>query len=304
MDSILDIGAPMSAAFLERCLARLRQRYPFLYCRELSRTRCGRPLCAVQLGGGAVKVMITAAHHANESITALLLLRFLEQFCRAVCRDERLDGISARKLFQTSMLYCVPLANPDGAELVSGALAESSPEYRAAKEIAGQFPGIAFPDGWKANLSGVDLNLNFPADWELAKKIKAAQGFDRPAPRDYPGKAPLDQPETAALCAWCGCIRPDRLVCLHTQGEVIYPANEPVPGSAVLAERMQSVSGYAVQTAPPQSANAGFKDWFCARFRRPGFTVEAGLGTNPLPLSDLSSIYPAVRAILLQTLRP
>ena len=36
-----------------------------------------------------------------------------------------------------------------------------------------------FQVGWKANIKGVDLNLQFPAGWEKAKEIKYAQGFTR-----------------------------------------------------------------------------------------------------------------------------
>ena len=41
--------------------------------------------------------------------------------------------------------------------------------------------------GWKANINGVDLNLQFPAGWENAKEIKYSQGFNKPAPRDFVG---------------------------------------------------------------------------------------------------------------------
>ena len=44
-----------------------------------------------------------------------------------------------------------------------------------------------FQVGWKANINGVDLNLQFPAGWENAKEIKYAQGFNKPAPRDFVG---------------------------------------------------------------------------------------------------------------------
>ena len=42
---------------------------------------------------------------------------------------------------------------------------------------------------------------------------------------------------------------------------------------------------------PPESAYAGYKDWFIKHFRRPGYTIEAGSGENPLPLSQFPEIY-------------
>ena len=73
----------------------------------------------------------------------------------------------------------MPLVNPDGVDLVTGALSKSSPSYKQAEKIAYGFATIPFPDGWRANIRGVDLNLQFPAEWEMARKIKYEQGFTR-----------------------------------------------------------------------------------------------------------------------------
>ena len=54
------------------------------------------------------------------------------------------------------------------------------------------FQILLFQVGWKANINGVDLNLQFPAGWENAKEIKYAQGFTKPAPRDFVGYRSFD----------------------------------------------------------------------------------------------------------------
>jgi hypothetical protein len=37
--------------------------------------------------------------------------------------------------------------------------------------------------------------------------------------------------------------------------------------------------------------HAGYKDWFIEEYTRPGYTIEAGLGRNPLPISQFDMIY-------------
>lgn len=215
----------MTSGLQEQYIKRLRRVAPFAYIKTLTRTAGGRPVVAIQLGCGCTKVLVTGTHHANESITGTLLWELLLTYCRAICNGGTFGGKSARALYRNSMLYCVPLVNPDGADLVAGAIPEASPEYVQAAAIADVFPQIPFPDGWKANLRGVDLNLNYPASWDLAKQIKAGLGFDRAAPRDFPGNQPLDQRETAGSC------------CLHSLHPAGYSPGLPHAGPRHLPRR-------------------------------------------------------------------
>ena len=68
---------------------------------------------------------------------------------------------------------------------------------------------------------------------------------------------------------------------------------------ALEAERFAAASGYDVAETPYASGHAGYKDWFLQDFRRPGFTIEAGSGENPLPLSQFPDIWSDNLGILL-----
>lgn len=82
-------------------------------------------------------------------------------------------------MFEEFTLYLIPLVNPDGVDLVNGVL-DNDMYYKQAERIAQSFPQIPFPQGWKAKIQGVDLNLQFPAGWDVAKRNKYAQGYVRP----------------------------------------------------------------------------------------------------------------------------
>ena len=58
-----------------------------------------------------------------------------------------------------------------------------------------------------------------------------------------------------------------------------------------MGEEFARLSGYELADTPEESSYAGYKDWFIQRYRRPGYTIEAGAGTNPLPLDQFAEIY-------------
>lgn len=107
------------------------------------------------------------------------------------------------------------------------------------------------------------------------------------------GRSPLSQLESIALAAYTESVDPALVLAYHTQGKVIYWQYQDIriPGARALAEEFARVSGYALEQVPYASSFAGYKDWFIQRFRRPGFTIEAGEGDNPLPIEQFPQIY-------------
>ena len=297
--SIVSTNIPITSARNTQLIQALARQYPIISVRQFGTTAFGRPLWAMTIGSGERKVLFTAAHHANEWITAYVLLRFAEELAAAISSGGTLYGIPASTLANTEITL-VPLVDPDGVDLVTGAIAPGSVEYELARILGDNYPDIAFPDGWKANLMGVDLNLQYPAGWLRAREIKFSQGFTRPGPRDYVGRAPLNQLESRALAELTEEIDPDLVLAYHTQGKVIYWQFDDieVPGAEALANDFARTSGYGLEEVPMESAFAGYKDWFIQYFRRPGFTIEVGEGEIPLPLTQFEEIYRAKLGIL------
>ena len=300
--AIVKTDVPMTYARCEETILTLAAKYAFLRTEVLAQSPQGRNLRTLVIGNGPRKVIYSAAWHANEWLTAPVLLKFVEDFAEALLAGGTIGGVDAGDLAAKVTVYTVPMVNPDGVDLVTGAIAPGTPAYDDAKQIGDCFPAIPFPQGWKANLNGVDLNLQFPAGWLRAREIKFLQGFNRPAPRDYVGRAPLTQPETKAMAGYTAYIDPDLVLAYHTQGKEIYWSfmDYEVPGARELGEKLARASGYTLAEPAPNSSYAGYKDWFIKEFRRPGYTVEAGSGTNPLPIEQFDEIYRDNLGILVQ----
>ncbi|NLW65967.1 MAG: gamma-D-glutamyl-meso-diaminopimelate peptidase [Clostridiales bacterium] len=266
-----------SSGVLAQCRA-LKTDFPYLRMGVAGYSVMGKCIPALYLGNGERRVLFCAAHHANEWLTSIVLLNYI----RSLCENGDIGGYTA---------CFVPLLNPDGMDIVSGALC-SGPYFEEAAETALRYPHIPFPSGWKANIRGVDLNLQYPARWEKAKMIKAAGGYNSPSPRDFAGFCPLSEPESRALAELTENFLPHVAISLHSQGEVIYysHAGAAPEGARQLGEKMAAAGGYQLEITPAESDNAGYKDWVIARFGVSAYTIELGLGENPLPISELESI--------------
>ena len=291
--SIVQTNIKYNSNLLRQNLLDLKSTYPFINLNVVGYSVLGKSLYSVRLGNGPKKVLYSASIHANEWITSLLLMKFIEDYAIAYQNNLSLYGTPIRDLFNNVSIFIMPMVNPDGVDLVNDALNPNSFGFIQASRIAYSYATIPFPSGWKANINGVDLNLQFPAEWEKAKKIKFDLGFTDPAPRDFVGYGPLTEPEALAIYNLALSNNFDLTIAYHTQGEEIYWNfnNINPPRGLQIAWRFAYASGYVVQDVPYNSSFAGFKDWFIQDFNKPGFTIEAGLGENPLPISQFNDIY-------------
>ena len=94
--------------------------------------------------------------------------------------------------------------------------------------------------------------------------------------------------DLAAVATWA-----KQIAELHTQGKEIYwQYQNYAPREAYyIGQKFAKVSGYSLANVPYESSFAGYKDWFLQEFKRPAYTIEAGVGESPLPLSQFNQIY-------------
>jgi g-D-glutamyl-meso-diaminopimelate peptidase len=239
---------------------------------------------AFSIGNGKKEIFYSGGWHANEWHTSKFLLQYIEQIAIQQHQGGLWHGYDVNKILKEVTLYVVPLVNPDGVDLVLQGIYPDHPYYREVLKIN---KGMRRFEHWSSNIRGVDLNHQWPAGWE----IEAQGSPQEPWARHYSGSAPLTEPEAKAIYQFTNQHSFAYVLAFHSQGQVIYwgyRGMEPLE-SKEMAERLSLASSYTpVHTA---ESDGGYKDWFIQETGRPGFTIEVGVGTNPLSVEAYAEIW-------------
>lgn len=290
---LMDRKKSYSFKTLQDDLKQLKEVYPFIKINEIGYSVAGKPLYEIRIGTGEKQVHYNASFHANEWITTPVLMSLINAYLLSMTNAKPLRGMETLPFYSRVELSIVPMVNPDGVDLVLGGPPEAyKEEILAINEQKDDF------SLWKANIRGVDLNKQYPANWEYEKERKP----DVPSSRDFPGYEPLSEPEAIAMANLVENNNFSLLLAFHTQGEEFYWGFEGLepPDSKVIADEFERVSGY--RSVQYVDSFAGFRDWFIQEYRRPGFTMELGKGVNPLPLSQYEDMYEEMLGVFLASL--
>ncbi|PMC39621.1 peptidase M14 [Bacillus sp. UMB0899] len=285
---------PYDSDVLYEDLEKLVNIYPFIKKNVIGYSVLGKPIIEIVIGSGPKKIHMNGSFHANEWITTSIMMHWVHEYLELLCKEPLTKNML--DLYKATTLSFVPMVNPDGVDLVLNGLPDH-PDYEPALLQMNDL-SIDFSQ-WKANIRGIDLNNQYPANWEIEKKRKIPKA---PAPRDYPGDAPLTEPEAVALSTLVENSGFDRVLAFHTQGEEIYWGylrKEPDEAEHIVKE-FEKLSGY--KAVRDIDSHAGFRDWYVNKWRKPGFTIELGNGVNPLPFEQFDEIYKKSKGIFYSAL--
>ncbi|MCR1933284.1 M14 family zinc carboxypeptidase [Clostridium tepidum] len=289
--NIVDTNINYTYEIMENDIMALKARYPFIQIGIAGKSVLGKNLYYIKLGNGPNEVFYNGAHHALEWITTPLLMKFIEDFSRAYSENSEIKGYNINDIWNRSSIYIIPMINTDGVDLVINGLQNNNPYYNDL--IKWNNGSMDFSKDWQANIHGVDLNHNYNASWYESKMAEESYGVYGPGPTRYGGPFPESEPESRSVADFTRKHNFRLVLAYHSQGQVIFWTYKDIipPGSREIGELFSKLSGYELSETYGISSYAGYKDWFISAYRRPGFTIEVGIGENPLPISQFDQIY-------------
>lgn len=297
MNNIIKTNKNYTYDILKNDLKFLNYEYNFFNINSIGKSTLNEDIYYIKLGNGSRKLFINASHHANEWITSLVTMMFIEKYLKLYKNKENYKGRNIEELWNRTSLYIVPMVNPDGVNLCLKD--KNILENNLYKNIWEKY--VDKLDNWKANIRGVDLNLNYPAGWNIAVKNKAKKGIISPGPRDYPGPNEISEIETKNMIDFTKLFDFDMTISLHSQGQEIYWSylNKKISKAFDIGKKMERVSGYLLTEPNYYSSFAGYKDWFIDKYNKPAFTIEIGKGEEgkSLPLNKAEEIYNEIEEI-------
>ena len=162
----------------------------------------GRLLRTLTSTGKKPKFVLHTQIHAREIATGEIAYRWIDLLVSSYGVDPEITA-----LLDTRELWVVPIANPDGVDVVASNPSRPVLQRKNVDNSAGGCP---------ATDAGVDLNRNSSFQWDVQ------QGG--PCDETYPGAKAVSEPETVAIQGLLDTIFPD------TKGDVGEPAAADTTG--------------------------------------------------------------------------
>ena len=217
----------------------------------------GKPIHAFHVGDyEGDQIIVAGAIHAREWITALLVVGLAELEASKVNSNGKCGGI-----------WFIPLCNPDGVEIA-----------------------LSTDPLWKANSRGVDLNVNFDADWGTGIQNVTIRGSE-----NYIGAYPNSEPEVKTLIDFTREVAPKVAIAYHSKGELVYFRDEH---SRDLANIVGDVTGY--EPRKTVGSAGGYCDWVSMHMGIPALTIEVGNDDydHPIGVDKLPEIFAQNKDVL------
>lgn len=220
-------------------------------------------------------VLFTGGIHAREDFSVMLCMKMIDCYCHYYSEAEYYEGYDVRKIIDAVDLFFVPVANPDGLNIVHHGI-EASSNYEELKTMHIWGEDHTY---WKANANGVDLNKNFDdGNWEIRTCVP---GTEIPCSDRFKGFKANSEPETLALVNLCNENRFSLMVTYHCSGNCTFWADSGTHSMFKgLDEKIMDelnkkyIYRKTKVSMDPKIYGCGFENWFRAIMKRPAFCIE------------------------------
>lgn len=239
-EKIYDGNALISYEDALAVVDRLQDIYPDLISSYVGGQSCqGRDIRVVTLGRGDRYIYMNGNLHGLETVTTNYLLKVLDEYAYAYATDGSMGAYKIRPLLNTFTIVMIPSCNPDGR-----AITLSGTE-------------------WSGNANGVNLNENFPTNWEYDES-----GVN--------GSSAGSEPETQVMLQLMERFPFELVLDCHTSGNVIYYADSDCSAelkqrSYQIASAISAENGFGLYT---YRSSAGLANYARHPYGVPGLTVE------------------------------
>ncbi|MCL2756353.1 MAG: succinylglutamate desuccinylase/aspartoacylase family protein [Firmicutes bacterium] len=224
----------------------------------------GRPIYAFHVGDKkGDQIIITAAIHAREWITAFLVVELVKMYA-----NKKFDG----------GIWFVPLCNPDGVEIA-----------------------MRREPLWKANARSVDLNVNFDADWGGGAqniRVPGSENFIGEYPNSEPEVGALiDLTLKIKPKATIAYHSKGEVIYYGFEPSDGRATQEKLERDRILAYKVGEVTGY--EPIKTKNSTGGYSDWVSMHLGVPALTIEVGCDDleHPIGLDQLPKIFEQNREV-------
>ncbi|MEV4641264.1 M14 family zinc carboxypeptidase [Actinoplanes sp. NPDC049548] len=234
--------------------------------------------CATGSSGGKPKFTLMAQMHARELATGELAYMWIDYLV-----NNYGSNADVTRLMDTTELWVIPIANPDGVDIVSSNSTRPVSQRKNAHD-----------NGCSGTGRGVDLNRNSSYHWDVNQGTKCSE--------TYPGTSAASEPETQGIQNFLAGIYRDTkpaadfspattdttgtFLTLHSFAELdIYPygwTNSLAPNNddlRTIATAMSRSNHYDVVHGDGglnYFAPGATDDWIYGTRGVPGYTIEVG----------------------------
>lgn len=254
----------------------------------------GRDIKVIVVGDDTadIDILIHAGIHGREYMTVMLVMKQLEYYLS-------LKSLGDEKSWLNDIrFHVVPMLNPDGVMI-----SQLGPDAIRDKELIKALNTIRNNDmkkgveddeyfsQWKDNARGVDINLNFDANWkniDLSKKPSYAK---------YKGEVVESELETKAIVAYTKKHNFNATISYHAYGSGYYwyfgQTGKLEKDTEGFGQAIESVSGYISLSHNDGATNGGggYKDWAIETLGIPSLTIEIGSTPCPLFLREWPTVW-------------